>query len=99
MENCTYTTPDQTVLAIVGGAVFCHHDIFMHEVGIAAGWERRQLFIDAEPKRPCCGWILKSTDANPNSVMPFFAKHRPASLSNGLPQHGFLAEHATSLPF
>ena len=75
VENCTYAEPGQTTLCIVGGAVYTYHTIFMHEIGSAAGWERRQLFIDAEPKRPTCGWILKAVDADPNSVMPFFSKH------------------------
>ena len=75
IDGCTYAEPGQTVLCIVGGAVYTYHTIFMYEIRSAAGWERRQLFIDAEAKRPTCGWILKAVDADPNSVMPFFQKH------------------------
>ena len=38
IDGCTYAEPGQTVLCIVGGAVYTYHTIFMHEVGSAAGW-------------------------------------------------------------
>ena len=73
--SCQYAQGQgEKVACIIGNGINAMNSIFMSEIGVELGYERRNCYIDAEVKQPALGWMLKSTNTDPNAVMPFFGK-------------------------
>ena len=75
--SCQYATEEQNVACIVASdktPICALHDAFMREIGAELGYERHRCYLAAEVQSPLLGWMLKSTNTDPNDVMPFFMK-------------------------